>query len=193
MTMQAGFTEIDITPPLGTRKIGWLVAMESDQVLDPLFARAAVFTADGQAIGFIQTDTLSIRWSTVQEIRRRISERFGVAGDGVMVSATHNHAGPAVARLGVVQRDNEYLSVLIDRCVAAFSQAWEQRRPALLGGASTFEWQVAFNRRVVMRDGTARTHGNFTTPDALCLEGPVYRKSACWPHAIPPGRCSGAW
>jgi hypothetical protein len=32
---------------------------------------------------------------------------------------------------------------------------------------------VAHNRRVVMRDGTVRTHGSFEDPNALCLEGPI--------------------
>ena len=173
MTLLAGFAEIDITPPLGTRKIGWMIELISERVADPLVARAAIFATDEQVIGFIQLDTLSIRWSTVQEIRRRITERYGVAGSGIMVSATHNHAGPAVATLGAVPRDDTYLAELIERCVQVFGQAWAQRRPAAIGSASVFEWQVAFNRRVVMRDGRACTHGTFATPDSLALEGPI--------------------
>ena len=32
---------------------------------------------------------------------------------------------------------------------------------------------IAFNRRLVMRDGTVRTHGSFKDPDALGFEGPI--------------------
>ncbi|GAG34883.1 unnamed protein product, partial [marine sediment metagenome] len=58
--MRAGFAEIDITPPVGILKMGWLKRIVSDRVLDPLYARAAVFEHEGARVGFIQLDTLSI-------------------------------------------------------------------------------------------------------------------------------------
>jgi len=172
-TMKAGFAEIDITPPIGTHKIGWIIDIISEQVLDPLFARAAAFVSDGQKIGFIGLDTLSIRWTTTQEIRRRISERFGFPGEHVMVAASHNHAGPVTCNCFEVKRDEAYLETLIERCVAAFGQALERLTEAEIGFGHTYEWEVAHNRRVVMRDGTARCHGTFADPDALYLEGPI--------------------
>ena len=87
MPLLAGFAEVDVTPPLGTHKIGWLIEIVSEYVLDPLFAHAAVFECDGQQIGFIQFDTLSIRWTQVNDIRRRISEQFGFLGDVADVNA----------------------------------------------------------------------------------------------------------
>ncbi|NLB55544.1 MAG: hypothetical protein GX811_07230, partial [Lentisphaerae bacterium] len=77
MSIQAGFAEIDITPPLGTAKIGWLTEIIIDKIHDPVFARAAVFVNGGQKIGFIQLDLLSIRWSQVDRIRKLIEEKFG--------------------------------------------------------------------------------------------------------------------
>jgi len=38
---------------------------------------------------------------------------------------------------------------------------------------TAFEWDVAYNRRVRMRDGTVRTHGSFNDPAALGFEGPI--------------------
>ena len=171
--MQAGFAEIDITPPIGTKKIGWIIDITSEQVLDPLFARVAAFQDGGRAIGFIGLDTLSIRWTTTQEIRRRISERFGFPGENVMVAASHNHAGPAVCHCFAVKRDEGYVEWLTERCVEAFGQALARMTEAEIGFGHTYEWQVAHNRRVVMRDGTARCHGTFADPNALCLEGPI--------------------
>lgn len=171
--MQAGFADIDITPPIGTKKIGWIIDITSEQVLDPLFARVAAFWSGDSAIGFIQLDTLSIRWTTVQEIRRRISERFSFPGENVMVAATHNHAGPATCNCFEVKRDDAYIEWLTERCVAAFGQALAGMQPAEIGFGHTFEWEVAHNRRVVMRDGTTRCHGTFANPDALYLEGPI--------------------
>ena len=171
--MKAGFAETDITPPVGTHKIGWIVDIVSDQVLDPLFARAAAFESNGQSVGFIGLDVLSIRWTTTQEIRRRISERFGFPGEHVMVAASHNHAGPVTCHCFEVQRDEAFLEWLIERCLEAFGQALHGMQTAEIGFGHTYEWEVAHNRRVVMRDGTARCHGTFKDPDALYLEGPI--------------------
>jgi neutral ceramidase len=172
--LRAAFKDVDITPPVGTLKIGWLIRIESNTVIDPLYARVAVLSDGGTTLGLVQLDTLSIRWSQVDEIRRRIHQRCGVPPSHILVGATHNHAGPAVATFGETVRDTAYIEELIQRVVDAFEWAWRNREPAKIGFASGFEWRVAHNRRVVMRDGTVKTHGDFTRlPDALCLEGPI--------------------
>ena len=127
MSTQVGFSETDITPPVGTHKIGWLKDLVSDRVLDPLFARIAVFDNGGERLGFVQLDTLSIRWTQTQEIRRRVEEACGVRGARVMVAATHNHAGPAVATTGEVKRDEAYVATMIEKIVSAFADAYERR------------------------------------------------------------------
>lgn len=171
--MLAGFAEIDITPPLGTQKIGWIKVLHADKILDPLFARSAVLESAGRQVGFIQLDTLFVTAEQTAQVRRRITEQFGFPGQNVMVSATHNHAGPAIASLGDSQRDDAYVAVLLDKIVQVFGQALAARQEAELGGGWCFEFEVAHNRRVVMRDGTVRTHGSFRDSGALCLEGPI--------------------
>lgn len=173
MSFRAGLAEIDITPPLGTRKIGWLKEIVADTVLDPLFARAAVFESEGSRIGFIQLDTLCVRWSDVADMRARIGRQYSLPGENVMVAATHNHAGPAVANIGDVKREGAYLQTMVEKIVAMFGEALERLQPAEIGFASVFEWGLSHNRRVVMRDGTVRTHGTFKDPNALYLEGPL--------------------
>ena len=123
MSVKVGFSEIDITPPIGTHKIGWLRDIVSDHVLDPLFARVAVLESDGARIGFVQLDTLSIRWTQVNDMRGRIAEACGFPGENVMVAATHNHAGPAVANTGEAPRDEEYIETLVAKVVSGFGDA----------------------------------------------------------------------
>ncbi len=173
MAFRIGFAETEITPPVGTMKIGWKKVIVSDRVLDPLFARAVIMESSGQRAVFIQLDTLSIRWTQVSDIRRKISERFDFPGEKVMVAATHNHAGPAVANCGDVQRDDDYIQTLVEKIVSMFGMAFDNMQEAEVGFGSCFEFNVAYNRRVIMRDGTVRTHGRFTDPDALCMEGPI--------------------
>jgi len=171
--LRAGFAETDITPPVGTRKIGVLTELVAERVLDPLRARVAIIENAVERIAFVQLDTLCVRWSRVDEIRRRVTEEYGFPGPHVMVAATHNHAGPAVANLGDVERDDAYVDTMVSKVVAAFGMALANRQEAEIGSGSCFEFDVAYNRRVVLRDGTVRTHGSFDDPDALFLEGPI--------------------
>lgn len=173
MALRAGFAEIDITPPIGTMKIGWKRILVSERVLDPLFARTAIIESDSAKIAFIQLDTLCIRWTQVSDIRRRIAETYGFPGQSVMVAATHNHAGPAVANCGDVPRDDGYVEAMVQRVVSMFGQALDGLQTVELGFGSGFEFNVGYNRRVIMRDGTVRTHGTFKDPNALCMEGPI--------------------
>lgn len=173
MALQVGFAEIDITPPPGTHKIGWLKDIVSDQILSPLFARVAVFQTAETEIAIVQLDTLFISWPQVVAIRRGIAERYAFSGEGVMVAATHNHAGPAVTHAGDVPKDEAYAALLVSRVIDEFGQALARLQEAEIGFGRAFEWRVAHNRRVVMRDGTVCTHGTFDDPNALCLEGPV--------------------
>jgi hypothetical protein len=57
--------------------------------------------------------------------------------------------------------------------VGVFGEALGDLRPAEIGLGNGFEFGVSQNRRVLMRDGTVRTHGSFADPNALCLEGPI--------------------
>jgi len=171
--MKAGFGEADITPPPGTRKIGWLKELVGETIRDPLFVRCAVFEEEGESAAIVQLDLLSIRWSQVAELRRRLEAAYRFPGARVMVTATHNHAGPAVASIGDVRRDERYIAFLLERCQEAFGQALSAQQPARLGFGHVTDFELGHNRRVVMRNGTVKTHGTFADPQALCLEGPV--------------------
>lgn len=173
MAFKAAFAETDITPPVGTLKIGWIKRIVSDKILDPLFARVALFDSGDERIAFVQLDTLSIRWTQVADLRRRIEEAYGFPGAHIMVCCTHNHAGPAVSSWVDFDRDEAYIERLTNAIVAMFGEALGSLQDAQLGFGTRFEFEVAYNRRVVMRDGTTRTHGTFNDPNALYVEGPI--------------------
>lgn len=171
--MQAGFAAVDITPPLGTHKIGMLRDIVPTQIHDPLHARAAVFDDGETAVVIVQLDTLSIRWSTVEAIRRQLAGQLPVPPHHVLVGATHNHAGPAVAVAGDVPRDDAYLETLVKRVVQVVTEAWEHREPAELGYGRTLEFGLSYNRRPVMRDGFVYTLREGSRNDVLYREGPI--------------------
>lgn len=170
--LKAGFAEVDISPEPGTRKIGWNNKNTGTSVLDPLYAKAAVFVAGEGRAAFIGLDLLFVHRDQVAEIRRRIQEKFGFPGAAVLIGATHNHAGPAI-EADLYPKDEAYVQRMIEGAVAAFGRAWESRQDAEYGYASVPEWHVAYNRRVTYRNGITKCHGSFKDPDALAFEGPV--------------------
>ncbi len=173
MALRVGFAEADITPPVGTHKIGWLKDIVSDAVVDPLFARVMAIESGEDRVGFMQLDTLCVPREQAARIREGISQQHTFPGRNVMVAATHNHAGPAVANVGDVKRDDAYVETLVAKAVSAFGEALSRMREAEIGFGGAFEFDVPHNRRVVMRDGTVRTHGTFGDRQALHLEGPI--------------------
>ena len=171
-TLKAGFAETDISPAAGTRKIGWNNKNYGTSVLDPLYAKAAVFESGGAKVAFISLDLLFVHRDQVAEIRKRVQEKTGFPGDAILIGATHNHAGPAI-ETDLYPKDEAYIASMIEKTVDAFIRAWESRQEAEIGAASVNEWNVAHNRRVLYRDGIVKCHGNFKDPNALSFEGPV--------------------
>jgi hypothetical protein len=170
---KAGFAEIDITPPPGTKKGGWMEDLSAEIFLDPLFARVAVFENGNEKIAFVQLDLLSIRWSDTADLRRRIEREYDFPGENIMVSATHNHAGPAIARLTPVEKQVSYLEDMKSNCLVAFGKAVENMQDAEIGFSTVKEPDVAHNRRTVMRDGLVKSQTSYANPEVLCLEGPI--------------------
>jgi len=191
--MKAGFAKVDITPGLGGQKIGWIRPIPIERIADPLYARAAVFGSGRSRLGFVQLDTLSVRWSTVQEIRRRVEKACGLRGAGLMVAATHNHSGPAVATVCDVARDDTYVAFLVERVVEAVTAAVAGLEEAEVGFAHVFEFGLTHNRRTALRDGTTTTHGlGFRHPLALYAEGPIDPEVAVLAARRPGGALLGA-
>jgi hypothetical protein len=174
--MKVGFSRIDITPPPGTRKVGWIQEIIGQRALDPLFARIAVFSSSFRIptsdfrIAFVQLDVLSVTRSLVSHIRSRIEADYRFPAANIMVAATHNHAGPAVCNEGAVKRDETYVATLLDKVSQCFSQALANQGDAEIGFASGTN-DLAHNRRVIYKDGFVRTHGKLSDKDAVGLEG----------------------
>ncbi len=172
---QAGFSQVEITPPAGTKKGGWMADLEARKFLDPLYARVACFVGSNEKkAAVVQLDLLSLSNRNVQRCRNLLARRFHISGDQIMICATHNHAGPAAARLAPVDCQEEYVKTLLERIAAAFALAQSQLQAAELGLGVSREYEVGFNRRTLLRNGTVRTQAMHSqNPDALCQEGPA--------------------
>ncbi len=159
---------------MGTQLVGWLeIARPARSVHDPLFARIAVFEQDGQRMAFVALDLLSIRGSDVADIRLRLERAAQIPAGNIMITATHNHAGPAIVRLGTFGRDEGYLADLKGKLTRLGEDAVDRLAEARLGVGLGFEGRISFNRRWVMRDGSAMSAPGAASTEALYNEGPI--------------------
>jgi hypothetical protein len=98
--MKLGACQINITPDIGVELSGFAARTQpSIGVLDPLFAKA-LYLEDGEdKLLWIHCDLIGFDPDIVLTFRKWASERFGLSGGRVMLSATHTHSGPCTIRL----------------------------------------------------------------------------------------------
>lgn len=168
----AGFAEVELAPEPGTLKGGSNGEARGESTLDPVCARAAVFESGAERFGLVALDTALVNAELTAWIRERAERDHGFPGARLMVAATHNHSGPLVPMDGA-PRGEAWLQRIVERAARAVGEAYAARKEASIGHARGVEFAISFNRRVIMRDGTVRTHGSFKDPKALALEGPV--------------------
>lgn len=87
----------NITPPIGTLKVGGFVPTPSTHIHDELHARCLVLDDGRRKIAIVICDLLGFHRSVSVEARRLIQETTGIPAENVLISATHTHsAGSAL-------------------------------------------------------------------------------------------------
>jgi neutral ceramidase len=93
--LKAGASRIKITPPVGVDMAGYANRPgPAEGVHDDLYVRALVLSGEGVAAVLVVADVLLMAADFVADARRAISAATGLAGDHIIVAATHTHAGP---------------------------------------------------------------------------------------------------
>lgn len=149
-SLRAGAAVADITPPAGVLMDGYGNRTTPSQgVHDPLVARvlALDYGPEGRC-AIVSCDLLGMHPEVTAEVRRRASESAGIPAEGVLVAATHNHAGPYGLRGGMFSRlDGALAGRFVDQVAGAIVQAWERRRSASLKVGRAVVDTVSMNRR----------------------------------------------
>lgn len=150
--MFAGFSKQIITPPIGTRMLGWAArdqASGCQSIHDPLFVRALFLTQGTETVLVLAYDLCLIGRADCDRLKGALGMTFGLQPRQILISATHNHAGPAAwAYPANVQKhpDFDYIEQLLAATLQAAQAAQIAARPARLRagiGKST----IPMNRR----------------------------------------------
>jgi neutral ceramidase len=157
---QAGWAEVEITPPLGIG-LGGRGGPETvaKKVLDPLYAEV-LYVKDSKGTGFvlISFDLVALSHELSDRIRTDIVNELGVEWNLVVLNASHTHSGPYMIRslmAGVgpaPQIEVDYFKTLEEKIVSATRSASKAMKPVkveVFQGTS----DVGINRRGKNKQG----------------------------------------
>ena len=97
--IRVGYGRTDITPemPVGMGGYGNPDKRISQNVLDPLKATCVAITdASENTLLLFGVDAISSPKSFLEEVRKQVQEKFGIAPEHVSISATHSHSTPSL-------------------------------------------------------------------------------------------------
>ena len=166
--MKVGFYEKDITPPLGCYLAGYYTNYNAEDVLDPLYVRAAVIIGDEEPVAIVSIDACEFPQDMHDIVTKRIYEYTKIESKNVLLSVNHNHKGipiddnPELKAYG----DRPYKDVvyrLIADCVTLAYRRAREAKPFYGCGMAD---DISFNRTFIMKDGTYRT-SEYYNPDVV--------------------------
>ena len=92
-----GAATVDITPTEPIFLAGYMRDEPSGDVRNPIHAKVAFFqSADGTKALIINADLIGFSRDQIAYLTREAAIRYGIAREHIILSATHNHSGPAV-------------------------------------------------------------------------------------------------
>lgn len=170
-----------ITPPEGTPLAGYYGFRGTKTVLDDIHSKAIVLELGDVLAAIVVCDLISLPRHVVTEARRQIEKATGIPGSHVMISATHTHTGPVIARessldelVGATsdlgRRYTEKLPSLIAKSVA---NARKKLMPARAAASFGRDPGISFNRRFHMKDGSVSWNPAKRNPDIVKPAGPI--------------------
>lgn len=181
--LKAGFSRVDITPPLGISLDGTFEERRNIEVLDPLCATClAVSDGENEAV-LVSTDLLYLPEPLLSILTNAVVNKTGLKKEQIFLHGTHTHNGPAVSKCDMdmysddndssdsskrtVELIDEYFKFLSHRVADVCQQALWDMKPAKMGWTVGKAPNVAFIRRFRMKDGSIVTNPGINNPDIL--------------------------
>ena len=162
--IKAGFSRVDVTPPLGSPMAGYFYDRFADGVLDPIQLNAIAFSNGTETDVIIASDFIGMNMEHCDAIRALISERTGIPADHVLICCLHQHTSLRIGGKGYAElKDEIYINILYRKYADVAQMAIDDMSDAKV---STAERQaindIAFVRRYWMNNGTVATNPKTT-------------------------------
>jgi hypothetical protein len=144
---------------------------------DDLFATCAVIRNGDRELALVSLDLLCLAHDIIDKIKTSIRERINVAPENIILACTHTHSGPSTLGLaGKNEQNQRYLSGIPQRVVALIRDARADMTSVKVSVLQTDVPDVAFNRRILLKDGSSAINIDQVNPkeiQALGVTDPV--------------------
>ena len=157
--MRAAFYECDITPPLGCFIWGHYERRFAEDVMDRLYAKAAVIESEGELAAILCIDACALPHDMHDAVTRRVQEFTGIDPERVCITVNHTHWGAPILSLPELNsyKDDPYTDVCYRLCADAVILAYKRLQESKARFGKTELYGYSFNRDYVMEDGSVRT------------------------------------
>jgi neutral ceramidase len=156
--LRAGAAISNITPDIGHGLVGGFQPVPASHIRDELHARCLVIDDGSTKIALVICDLLAVQRHVSLEARKRIHAELGIAPEQVLIAATHTHSATNAwgdSRYQTDQPLSDYQKFVVRRIVDGVKRADHLLRPAQIAYGSVEAPEHVFNRRWIMREGTA--------------------------------------
>ena len=156
--MKAGFAKVSITPPVGTRMMGFGSRDRKGgcrSIHDSIFVRAVYTEHEDEAALIMGFDLCFLGREEADRFKGAIGRRVDLSPRRILLNTSHSHAGPAVGPWLYGDFDGPdrlYLQELEDAVVRAATQARDNAVEATLW-AGAVRSRVPMNRRLPTPEG----------------------------------------
>jgi neutral ceramidase len=136
------------------------VSGENAVILDPLHVRAIVFQQGTEQFAIVECETGALSKDVTIPAREKASLNTGIPFSNIIVAATHTHKS---------YPHKEFLPAIVQ----AISAAQASLKPVNLKSSLGQQFNVSFNRRYFMKDGSVVFNPMFLNPDIVRPAGPI--------------------
>lgn len=171
--LKAGFSRVNINPPMGISIRGYYKPRYAEAVLDDLEVNALALECGDVKTLLISVDHCGIEQVLSSEFRKGASEASGVPMENIIISATHTHTGPALEINSEDELTKAYTAFVASRIKDAAQFAVADLKEAKMGYGKGVAHNVAFVRRYVMKDGSIKTNPGVNNPDIVRPVGDI--------------------
>lgn len=164
---KAGFYEADITPPLFLNMAGYPNVRLAETVLDNLYAKAAVFEANGIKTAILSVDMCSLQKREYDEILDRIEKYTDIKRKNVLACADHTHKGYPYFTNTQDKVIGALREIFICRAADAVIIANQRLSEVSVSFGEEYDDKVPKNRDYLMKDGKIITNPGRLNPDIV--------------------------
>ena len=171
--MQVGYGKVNITPDMSLPLSGYgnTEKRMSDGFMDYLYATCfAVTDPDGNTAILFGIDMGGTGVALFTTAREKISEKYNIPAERIIISASHTHSAPDMGNSKVASV-GKWAPQLIDLLVKCADMAMKDRAPAEMYTTIVETEGLNFVRRYKLEDGTVNGYQSIITSSGLKIVG----------------------